>query len=149
MSFLKKWRLALGIGLCAVIGVMASAYPTGTSSALEDLPGTQDLRNLDQRINSLEQRLYSIDSRLNRLEQSATSQRTPVLPDARDQEISLLRRDIQTLQLRLSDIECGLIKLDERTTTSAVREARRSSGARITDPCRLNPAEPLRFSTRQ
>jgi hypothetical protein len=56
--------------------------------------------------------------------------------------------EIQTLQLRVNEIECGLVKLDERTTTSAVRETRRSDGARTADPCRLNPATPLRLLTR-
>lgn len=149
MSFLKKWRLALGIVLCAVIGVMANAYPGKSSSALEDMMGAQDVRSLDRRISSLEQRLYSIESSINRLQQSALSQRTPVSqPSARDQEINLLRGEIQTLQLRLSEIECGLVKLDERTTSSAVREARRSEGAKTADPCRLNPATPLRLSNR-
>lgn len=33
MSFLKEWRLALGIGSCAVIGVMASAYASKLTGA--------------------------------------------------------------------------------------------------------------------
>ena len=149
MSFLKKWRLALVIGLCAFVGVMTNAYPNKISPSREEVPATQDVRSLDRRISSLEQRLYSIESSINRLQQSALSQRTPVSqPSARDQEINLLRGEIQTLQLRLSEIECGLVKLDERTTSSAVREARRSEGAKTADPCRLNPATPLRLSNR-
>jgi len=149
MSSLRKWRLALGMVLCAVIGVMANVYPGKSPSPLEDTTGTQDVAGLDRRISSLEQRLFSIESSINRLQQSALSQRAPVSqPNARDQEISLLRREFQTLQLRLSEIECGLVKLDERTTASAVREARKSAGATTTDPCRLNPATPLRLSTR-
>jgi predicted RNase H-like nuclease (RuvC/YqgF family) len=113
------------------------------------MAGSQDVGSLDRRISSLEQRLYSIETSINRLEQSAISQRAPVSqPSARDQEINLLRGEIQTLQLRVNEIECGLVKLDERTTVSAVRETRRSDGARTTDPCRLNPATPLRLSTR-
>ena len=148
MSSLRKWRLALGMVLCAVIGVMANVYPGKSPSPLERT-GTQDVAGLDRRISSLEQRLFSIESSINRLQQSALSQRAPVSqPNARDQEISLLRREFQTLELRLSEIECGLVKLDERTTPSAVREARKSAGATTTDPCRLNPATPLRLSTR-
>ena len=150
MSFIRKWRLALGIILCAVIGVIANAYPGGKSpSALEEMAGAQDVRSLERRISSLEQRLYSIESNITRLQQSALSQRSPVSqPNARDQEINLLRAEVQRLQLRLSEIECGLAKLDERTTASAVREARKSAGAKTADPCRLNPAAPLRLSTR-
>ncbi|HEV2828351.1 MAG TPA: hypothetical protein VGW76_12185, partial [Pyrinomonadaceae bacterium] len=67
---------------------------------------------------------------------------------ARDQEIKLLTGAIQSYQLRLSEIECGLVKLDERTTPAAVREARKGAGATTADPCRINPAAPLRLSTR-
>ena len=149
MTILKERRIALGMILCAAIAVMANAYPGRSSSTWKAMAGSQDVGSLDRRISSLEQRLYSIETSINRLEQSAISQRTPVSqPSARDQEINLLRGEIQTLQLRVNEIECGLVKLDERTTTSAVRETRRSDGAKTTDPCRLNPATPLRLSTR-
>jgi hypothetical protein len=146
MSFLKNWHLALGISLCAVISVMANIYPGDRPPAL-DMREAQDVSSLDRRISSLEQRLYSIETSINRLQQSAMSERTQaVRSSARDPELSLLRGEIQTLQLRVNEIECGLIKLDERTTASDVRQARRSAAA--TDPCRLNPATPLRLSTR-
>lgn len=149
MSFLTKWRVALGIVSCVVVVVMANAYAARRSSALSDMTDAQDVRSLDRRIGLLEQRLYSIETSISRLEQSAFSQRTANLqPTARDPEINLLREEIQTVHRRLSEIECGLVKLDERTTTSAVREARRADAARTADPCRLNPATPLRLSIR-
>lgn len=149
MAILKKQRIALGVILCTAIGVMAYAYPGKGSSAWEGTPGSQDVRSLDRRISSLEQRLYSIESNISRLQQSATSRRVPVSPpDIIEQQVNLLRAELQTLQQRLNEVECGLVKLDERTTASAVREARRSPGARASDPCRLNPAAPLRLSTR-
>jgi predicted RNase H-like nuclease (RuvC/YqgF family) len=149
MNFSKKWRLALGIVLFAVVGVIINAYPRKSSSSLQDMAGAQDVRSLDRRISSLEQRFYFLESSINRLQQSAVSQRPPVSqPSTRDQEINLLRGEIQTLQLRLNEIECGLVKIDERTTTSSIREARKSAGAKTVDPCRLNPATPLRLSTR-
>ena len=148
MSFSKKWRVALVIVLCAVIVVTASAYAARSSFAWESMTAVQDVRSLDRRISSLEQQLYSIQTSINRLEQSSLSQRTPSSqPGARDPELNLLRAEIQTLQLRVSEIECGLVKLDERTTTPAVREARREA-AKSADPCRLNPATPLRLPTR-
>ena len=149
MPILKEWRIALSVILCTAIGVMANAYPSKSTSAPEYIPGSQDVRGLDRRISSLEQRLYSIETSINRLERSAISQRPPVVsPGARDPEISILRGEIQTLQLRLNEIECGLVKLDERTATPAIREARKNEGARAADPCRINPAGPLRLSTR-
>jgi hypothetical protein len=149
MTILKERRIALGVILCTAIAVMANAYPGRSSSTWKAMAGSQNVGSLERRISSLEQRLYSIETSINRLQQSAISERTPVVqPGARDLEINLLRGELQTLQLRVNEIECGLVKLDERTTTSAVRETRRSDGARTTDPCRLNPATPLRLSTR-
>ena len=126
---------------------MANVYPGNLSSASEAVT-TQDVRTLDRRISSLEQRLYAIELSISRLQQSAVSPRAPVPESStRDQEINLIRGDMQALQLRLSEIECGLIKLDERTTVS-VRDNRNSGGGKPADPCRLNPATPLRLSTR-
>jgi predicted RNase H-like nuclease (RuvC/YqgF family) len=148
MTILRERNIALGVILCVAICVIANAYPGKSSSELEGITGSQDVRSLDRRISSLEQRLYSIGVSINRLEQSAISQRTPVLqPGALDREINQLQSEIRTLQLRLSEIECGLAKLDERTTTPAVRDRRRS-GERTADPCRINPTAPLRLSNR-
>jgi predicted RNase H-like nuclease (RuvC/YqgF family) len=148
MNFLKNSHLALGMVLCTVIGIMANVYAGKVSSASEGMTKTQDVRSLDRRISSLEQRLYSIESSISRLQQSAVSPRSQVPQSiARDQEINLIRVDMQALRLRLSEIECGLLKLDERTTVS-VRDNRKTAGGKPADPCRLNPATPLRLSTR-
>jgi len=150
MTVSKEWHIALGMILCAAAGAFVNAYPGKSSSAVEGMTGSQDVRTLDRRISSLEQRLYSIEVNISRLQQSAVSQRPPVSqPSVGDQEIGLLRRELQGLLLRIGEIECGLVKLDERTTTPAVREARKSAGARTADPCRIDPAGPLRLSTRQ
>lgn len=146
MNFLKNSHL-LGIVLCLAIGIMPNVYPGQVSSASEGMTKTQDVRILDRRINSLEQRLYSIELSISRLQQSAVSQRSP-LPQSSDQEINLIRGDMRALQLRLNEIECGLIKLDERTTVSVRDNKRMSAGAQPTDPCRRDPATPLRLSTR-
>jgi len=144
MNLLKKSYLSLGIVLCAVIGILANVYPGKSTSGFAET--TQDVISLDRRISSIEQRLYSIESNISRLQQSAYSSRSPApQPNARDQEINLIRGDIQTLQLRLNEIECGLVKLDERT--ASVRE-NRTGGAKTPDPCRLNPDTPLHLSTR-
>lgn len=147
MTILKERRIALRVVLCAAICVIANPYTSKSSSELEGIPGLQDVRSLDRRISSLEQRLYSIESSINRLDQFARSQRTPASqPDARDPELRLLQGELHALQLRLSETECGLVKLDERTTSG--QETRKSAGAKTADPCRLNPATPLRLSTR-
>jgi hypothetical protein len=149
MTILKKRRIALGLILFAAIGMMAKGDTSRRSFARESVIRSQDVGSLDRRISSLEQRLYSIEANINRLQQASISQRPPALqPSTRDQEIYLLRGEIQKLQLRVNEIECGLVKLDERTTSPAVREARRSATTSIADPCRNNPATPLRLSNR-
>jgi len=140
MRILKLFGIA--IVCCIVIVIVANA------SAGKTAQSQQEVRILDRRMTVLEQRLYSIESSLNRLEQSALSQRSAVPPtSARDSEINSLREEIRNLTLRLMEAECGLLKLDERTGTSA-GGTRKGSGTRPTDPCRVNPNAPLRLSTR-
>jgi len=146
MNLSKQSNLLLGILLCTVIGIMANVSRGKSSSGLE---ATQDLGSLDRRISLLEQRFYSIESSITRLQQLVVSQRPPVSqPGSSDRELNLLREETQRLSLRLNEVECGLIKLDERTTNSA-RDTRKSGGpAMAADPCRLNPDAPLRLPTR-
>jgi hypothetical protein len=147
MTILKERHIARVVILSVTVCVIANAFTSKSSSDLEGTTGSQDVRTLDRRISSLEQRLYSIESSINRLDQSARTQRAPALqPGVRDQEVELLRGEVRTLQLRVTEIECGLVKLDERTL--AARETRGNAGTKTADPCRLNPATPLRLSTR-
>ncbi|MFN2491547.1 MAG: hypothetical protein ABR501_01510 [Pyrinomonadaceae bacterium] len=148
MSFLNKWRPALLVMFSIAIGVAANDSPDRKDAA-KDRTEMQDVRNLDRRITSLEQRLYLIESSINRLEQLAFSQRTPISqPAVPDPEINVLRGEMRLLQARISEIECGLVKLDERTTSPAVRDGRRGEATKTADPCRIAPASPLRLSNR-
>ena len=134
---MKRFNLALSILLCLVIGVMANVSRGKSSSEM------QDVSSLDRRLSLLEQRFYSVESSISRLQQYVTSQRPQVSqPSTSDREIILLREEVQRLSLRLSEAECGLAKLDERTGT------RKSSAPKSTDPCRQNADTPLRLSTR-
>jgi hypothetical protein len=107
----------------------------------------QDAIRLETRINQLEQRLYTIETSIRTLEQQSrigsVTSRT-VTPE----EVAALRAEVQSLGLRLSDEECAIAKLDERTLTPAARAARIRSGAR-TEPCRLNADTPVRFPERR
>jgi hypothetical protein len=139
MNLSKQVNLALVVVLCAIIGVMANS--SRGSSASEP----QDVSSLDRRISLLEQRFYSIESNISRLQQYVAAQRPAVSqPGVSDRELSLLREEIQRLTLRTNEVECGLSKLDERTTPAA----RRNPAAKSNDPCRLNPETPVRLSTR-
>jgi len=61
---------------------------------------------------------------------------------ASQEDITFLRGQLQALQLRLADDECALAKVDERTLSPAMRDARRKTAVR-TDPCRANPDAPI------
>jgi uncharacterized coiled-coil protein SlyX len=142
MKSLKQSNLLLGLLLCVVIGLMVNVS-RGKSSSAADATATQDVGSLDRRISLLEQRFYSLESSINRLQQFVASQRTPVQqPSTSDQEITLMREEIRRLNLRLIEIECGVLKLDERTVV------RRSGAAKPNDPCRANPDLPVRLSSR-
>ncbi len=151
MKVLKFWHVTLIIILCVAAGVTAHAYREEDSPSPTIAAGPQDVTNLDRRISMLEQRLYTIESSINRLEQQASlNGRTTTAPytSARDTEVNLLRGQIEVFERRLAEIECGLVKLDERTATAASREARRRTGASSTDPCRAGADAPLRLSSR-
>ena len=126
--------------LVAIMVVSAIVWASASAGA----DPVQDVGSLDRRISMLEQRFYSLDSSMNRLQQLVASQRStaPAASDSNDREFNQLAEEIQRLQLRLIELQCGLVKLDERTAT------RRSGEPKSTDPCRANPDTPLRFSSR-
>ena len=146
MNFFKQSNLAVVMILCTVIWMTANVSLGRSSSGVEE-NATQDNASLDRRISLLEQRFYSLELSINRLQQAAVSQRsTGTQSNIRDAEFNLIREELRRVTLQLAEIECGLLKLDERTVTR--RDARRSSETRPTDPCRVNPETPLRLSTR-
>ena len=104
----------------------------------------QDAIRLEQRMNQLEQRFYSIESSLRNLEQQSrlagSTQRGLSVED-----VTRLRAEVQTLQLRLQEDECALARLDERTLSLAMRLR---PGGR-TDPCRTNTDAPLQLPDRR
>jgi vacuolar-type H+-ATPase subunit I/STV1 len=146
MNFLRESHVALGMIFCAVIVIMANVYPRSRSYGLESMT-IQDVSSLDRRISLLEQRFYSLESSLNRLQQLTVAQGSAASQiRSRDIEINQLREEIQKLSLRINEIECGLVKLDERTAVSD--RTRKSDAAKTGDPCRSNPGSPVRLSNR-
>lgn len=150
MIRLRTWRVVLGVILGIVFGMVSGVVLSGRPSASGSAPGPQDVVSLDRRINQLEQRLISIESSINRLDrQAALPQRTVIPPiGGRDPELGGLRSEVNTFSRRLVEIECGLLKLDTRTSSPAAREALRRTGQSFNDPCRINAASPLRLSAR-
>jgi len=107
----------------------------------------QDAIRLESRINQLEQRLYTIETNVRTLEQQSRAGMVTSRSVA-PEDLAALRAELETLELRLADDECGIAKLDERTLTPAARTARARSGAR-TEPCRLNSDTPVRLPERR
>ena len=134
------WILAFG----AVVATGVEAYRGKTSSG-----PAQDVMNLDRRISSLEQRLYSIESNVSRLQQEAIGTRSSIQSQpGRDPEVDRLRSEVELLNARVRELECGVAHLDERTLSAAAKEARSRAGAQSKDPCRLNPETQVRLSSR-
>ncbi len=126
---------------CAAMGVAARAYKDTSSNDSEQ-------QNMEFRLNSIEQRVYSIESNMRRLEQQInTFDRRPQIQTSRNPEIDALRSEVETMKARLREIECGVAHLDERTLSASAKQARRQTEP--SDPCRLNPETPVRFSLRQ
>lgn len=130
MKLLRKVHLPLAV--IAIMTIIASINAT-----------PQDPAGLDRRISILEQRFYTFQTSLNRLEQLVVNQRSTPVPSGRDTQVELLRQEVEGLKLRLNEIECGLVKLDERTTPANATTRKREG-----DPCRVNSDSPLRLSTR-
>lgn len=133
---------------CAAIGAAALAY-SGRLSAEGAAAGAQDVIQLDRRISMLEQRLYSIESRISGVEQQLiVSRRSTPTQTGRDPLVDLLRSEVEALKLRVRELECGLVHLDERTLSAGEKDARKRAGARTTDPCRLDPETPVKLTAR-
>ena len=139
MSVQNRFQLVAIVVLASVVGVMLGRGVSGAE--------TQDPASLDRRISMLEQRFYTLETSMNRLQQVMTSQRsTGSSSSVTDQEVDQLQAEVQRLQLRLNEVECGLVKLDERTTATGAN--RRDGEPRPADPCRQNPSTPLRLPSR-
>ena len=137
MNFSKHSNLVLVLVLCVVVGTAVNV--AGGKSVAEP----QDVGSLDRRISLLEQKFYQVESSINRLQTYMASQRPQVSPPSTsDRDVILLNEEVQRLSLRLTEVECGLLKLDERTTS------RKTTTQKSNDLCRANADTPLRLSAR-
>ena len=130
-----------------VVSIIAAAIFSGIfllfSNKITPISHAQQDPFLAQRLNQLEQRFTTIETRLNRLEsESRIPSIAPRTTENNDLELQLLRSQIESLQLQLTQVECALLKLDERTLPTAVRQARKKVDAgRTIERCRQNPNE--------
>jgi peptidoglycan hydrolase CwlO-like protein len=132
--------------VCVIAITIAIAYTNKASSANAALPA-QDVMSLDRRISAFEQRLYIMESHINQLQQQVqyAQRQQPATSNTRDPEVERLRLELNLLQSRLGEVECALLKLDERTLPAAARTA----PSKTTDPCRLQPNTPVQLSSRR
>ena len=111
---------------------------------------------LERRLSQVEQRFYYIESRLNQLENQSrypgvlpgSSSTNPLQLGQLRTELDTLRTQLDSLRSRVGEVECGLLKLDERTLSQAAREARRRSATTANDQCRTDLGAPVKLSVR-
>lgn len=139
-------KIFLTLVLCGVIGMQLAGYRKPSSAAGIE---PQDASYLDRRISLLENRLGSIESSVRMLGQQSMSQRSAPSQPTRDPEIALLRSEVEILNARVRELECGLMHLDERTLSATAKQARKGTNAPANDPCRLNPETSVQLSTRR
>jgi hypothetical protein len=145
MRVVTKWFFAIALSILFVVGVEAYRGRAETAT-----PAAQDTMMLNQRLGTLEQRIYTIESRINGLEQLAISaRRSSPAPTTRDPEVDRLRSEMELLKNRVRELECGLVRLDERTLATGMKNARRRTGGQPLDPCRQNTEVPIQLSTRR
>lgn len=143
----KALRLLLISVICVLAATIVIAHRKQPYIEPEAV-AAQDVMSLDRRISSLEQRLFSIESSISQLQQQITlSRSSPASPNVGDSEVYRLRSEIQLLQQRIKEVECGVVKLDERTLPTGARDSRRTE-RRGADPCRAQPETPVRISAR-
>jgi chaperonin cofactor prefoldin len=142
-NFLRYLRIGLPVLALSTVVTALSFVLTGqgTNTVL-----AQQDPFLNNRINQLERQFNSIETRISRLEQQS---RFPGVAPPKllnyDAELNQMRSHVETLQLRIDALECGLVKLDERTLTTTAKQARRKSNSNETDRCRLDSNVPLQF----
>jgi chaperonin cofactor prefoldin len=140
---LKYLRIGLPVFVLLIVAIGLTIFFTGQGT--NKVLAQQD-PFLNNRVNQIERQFNMFETRINRLEQQS---RFPVVTPQtslnRDMEINQMRSQIESLQLQIAALECGLVKLDERTLTTNARQARRKANPNENDRCRLDPNVPLQF----
>jgi hypothetical protein len=142
VNFSTKSVLVIG---CILASITANQFRIGAKA---ETTNVQDTFGLDRRIAYLEQRLNTIEASINRLDrQPSPSQRTAPSTCQCEEQVGLLQNQIAITQARMRGIECGLARIDERTLSTAARQARDRAGRGSADRCRLDVERPLVLST--
>ena len=139
------------LAFCLGAGVVGYANRSGPGPATRSLdsseltssePG-QDIMSVDRRVTTLEQHMYTLDSNLNQIQQQIMMlNRTSSQPTGSSTEVQQLRLELDLLRSQMTQVECALAKLDERTITTGKPKVR----AGVKDPCRLDPQTPIEIT---
>ena len=133
--------------ILAVVGFGSLLYFAMSGILGERTASAQVDTYLSRRVDQLEQRFYMLESRVNRAEQDVRRPVTtsPSTTDPQGAEIQYLRSQVESLRTRLGEVECGVLRIDERTlpTTRGTR-----GNILAQDPCRREPNFPVKLSVR-
>ncbi|HKS26747.1 MAG TPA: hypothetical protein VJS44_02960 [Pyrinomonadaceae bacterium] len=147
-AFGARSSVLLAVTLLVSALAVAVVYARELVSDRVEAAPPQELTRIESRLSQLEQRFYSIEMNIRSLEQQSRLSSVNSGRPERETEVMLLRSEVEALQRRVAELECGLVRIDERTLTPAAREARRRYEGGVGDTCRLNTGAPLRLSTR-
>jgi uncharacterized protein HemX len=148
-------KLAAFAALLVVLSLAGWRWLSVSDTDLTATVHAQQNTMLEQRLNQIEQRFYYLETRLNRLESDArysgslpgNSSTTQLQIGQMKTDIDTMRGEIDSLRSRVGDLECGLLKIDERTLSTAARQRRRMAAGRR-DPCRAEPETPVELASR-
>ena len=142
---MKPWIIQPAIIILALF-----AFGVASGSSASNPPAPQDVSYLNQRLNNLEQRLFNIESSINQLRSQAmtpsVSSPSAANPTVSREEVALFRTEITLSQRQIAELQCGLVKLDQRTLPAASRA--QLTPAEASDPCRRLADAPIRPGAR-
>ena len=115
------WRTLL---LVFLVGLVLSTIFRISSAALADnnQPAQQEVLRLESRITQIEQRLYAVENNIRNLDQQSRLGSVTSRGVGQDDLVSV-RLEIQTLQQRLAEYDCGFAKLRGRSLARCARLA--------------------------
>jgi hypothetical protein len=140
-AVVKNIAVLIGLGMLIYNGLHGIFGSTGVS-----IVHAQTDQFLSRRVDVLEQRLYSIESRIDRISVASRPSMVPTLPSTTPGDIDLLRTTVEGMRLRLGEVECGVLRLDERTLPAAQRRTGRTGST--SDRCRDNYGTSITLSAR-
>src|SRR3954464_13754987 len=120
----RNLAAVLGLAMLVYNGLVGIFGSSGTTTV-----HAQTDPFLSRRVDMLEQRLYSIESRLSSMSSRVEPPMISTIPSTAQNDVNFLRTQMDGMRVRLGEVECGLLKLDERTLTAAQRRTNRTGSS--------------------